>query len=852
MLWEDGVGAVHTRAAGDDCVYIAVTAGCFEHHHGSCGVGVVAGERLGNAPRHASEGCEVHNGVGTFESSVECVVIENRALDEVDVESVEVAGIPVRKIIDHSDGVDAFGAKQLPAQIRPDESCPTCYDHSHSQGAYGLCLSSVGFVRVLWVLKGLGPGGAERLLIAAANAHDQDRFEIECAYVLPWKDHLVAELEEAGVRTHCLSNRRADWLWPAHLAQLVRTGNYDIVHVHSPLPGSVARLAAQSMVLGIRPGLVATEHNRWETHRLPTRIANRVTSRWDDASFAVTDEVRESMRGPAAWRAVTLRHGIDVERVATERAHREDVRLELGINEDEFLIGTVANFRPQKDYPNLLAAARLLADRDVPVRIVAVGQGPQESEIRTMHESLGLGGRVLLTSFRSDAVRVMAACDAFTLASRWEGLPVAVMEALALGLPLAITEVGGMAEEFTDGVDALLVSAGDARSLADAWAHLASDHDLRERLASASRRRAPDFGVRRTVTEIESVYERVARASTPGSSESLPQEPSRTLSERPSPRRKQELDIRPATLDDREHVIALLVRALGGDGDPRYPELLAWKHDENRFGPSPMWVATDRDQIVAFRAFMRWEFIRGGEVLRAVRAVDTATDPDYQGRGLFRALTMHGLEQIREDGVDFVFNTPNTQSRPGYLKMGWREVGRLPAAVHFSGPRGVADALRSRVPAERWSQDLNVGEAVNEWLDRRGPDGRWPIPTDIRELRTHADEQFLAWRFSTPLLGYRVIDDGESAIIVRSRRRGSATELAVVATFGTRRGSDRLAARVVREAGASYAIRLGQSQRPSFVPLPRGGPVLTWRAVNDRGAPPLANWALTLGDIELF
>ena len=62
----------------------------------------------------------------------------------------------------------------------------------------------------MWVVKGLGPGGAERLLIAAANAHDRDRFEIECAYVLPWKDHLVGELEAAGVRTHCLSTRRAD------------------------------------------------------------------------------------------------------------------------------------------------------------------------------------------------------------------------------------------------------------------------------------------------------------------------------------------------------------------------------------------------------------------------------------------------------------------------------------------------------------------------------------------------------------------------------------------------------------------------------------------------------------------
>ena len=266
-----------------------------------------------------------------------------------------------------------------------------------------------------------------------------------------------------------------------------------------------------------------------------------------------------------------------------------------------------------------------------------------------------------------------------------------------------------------------------------------------------------------------------------------------------------------------------------------------------------MWIAVDGDRIAAFRTLMRWEFVRGGEVLHAVRAVDTATDPDYQGRGLFRALTQHGLEEVRAEGVDFVFNTPNDQSRPGYLKMGWREVGRLPAAVRFSGPSGALAAIRSRVPADRWSLPLDVGEPVHDWLARRGPDGRWPEPVDVREVRTNADETFLAWRFGTDLLGYRVVDDGDAAIIVRARRRGGAVELAVVAEFGERGATDRLAGRAAKEAGADYAIRLGQPQMSSgFNRLPGGGPVLTWRGVGDAGMPPLSNWAVSLGDIELF
>lgn len=722
-------------------------------------------------------------------------------------------------------------------------------------------------IRVLWVVKGLGPGGAERLLTAAARAHDGDRFEIECAYVLPWKDHLVGELEAAGVRTHCLSRRRRDPRWPLRLRSLVRGGEFDVVHVHSPLPGSVARLAVRSMRRGSRPGVVSTEHNQWSTHRGPTRWANRLTGRWDDAAFTVTDEVKASMRGPIADRAVSLRHGIDVARVAAQTERRAEIRAELGLGPDELVVTTAANFRPQKDYPNLLGAAKLLADRGVPVRVVAVGQGPQEAEIHALRDELGLNDRVILTGFRDDATAVMGACDAFVLASQWEGLPVAVMEALALGLPIVATAVGGMAETLHDGDDALLVPPRDAAALADAIERVVTDADLRAGLAEASRRRATEFDVARTTEVVEAAYRRVSRwnpATTHRPAEPAPAAPGDEAATGPRPTPgttgtprppRPAYEVRAATPDDRDDIVSLLRRSLGGE-DPRQGELFAWKHDENSFGRSPMWVATDAGRIVAFRTFMRWEFERNDTVLRAVRAVDTATDPDHQGKGLFTLLTRHGLDAVMADGVDWVFNTPNTQSRPGYLKMGWREVGRIPATVGFVGPSGPLTAVRSRVPADRWSVPLEVGEPVSEWLDRGAADTaltRRPPPADVRTVRTRMSEEFLRWRFATPLLGYRVVEAGTATIIVRARRRGQATELVVVARFGSRAEGDRLAVRTAKAAGADYAIRLGGAD-PSTrtVPLPGGGPVLTWRAVNDQGMPPLSNWDLTMGDIELF
>ena len=340
---------------------------------------------------------------------------------------------------------------------------------------------------------------------------------------------------------------------------------------------------------------------------------------------------------------------------------------------------------------------------------------------------MGLTEQVILTGLREDAVRVMGACDIFTLASQWEGLPVALMEALALGLPVVATSVGGVGEEMQDGVDAVLVPPRDPVALADGIERVAIDPLLRERLSLAAFSRAGDFDVRRAVERVEAAYRDAAPAAA-GQPEPQAPRPVR----RPLPGG---LDIREATLADRSSIIELCRASLGWGDDPRFEQLFSWKHDQNAFGPSYMWVATDGGRIVGLRAFMRWEFVRRGEVLRAVRAVDTATHPDYQGKGLFTAMTMHGLDVIRDDGVDFVFNTPNDKSRPGYLKMGWQEVGKLPVAIRVAGPGGAVRMARSRVASSHWP--------TNGRLRRAGGRGRNGVVDRTRLVdgrRHHLDE----------------------------------------------------------------------------------------------------------------
>ena len=714
-------------------------------------------------------------------------------------------------------------------------------------------------MRVLWLVKGLGPGGAEHLLVAAARAHDPAQFDLECAYVLPWKDHLAEQLEHAGVPTHCVSTKRHDRRWPLHLRELIQDGNFDIVHVHSPLPGSVARVAVRLMPKQTRPAVVCTEHNVWGTHNVFSRWANRLTGRWDAKVLAVTEESRQSMRGPMAERAETLAHGIDVAQVTTQRSHRQAVRAEFGIGDDEFVVGTVANFREQKDYPNLLDAARLLVDRGVPVRFVAVGQGPLETEMRARSNELGLRENVIFTGFRDDATRVMAAVDVFTLASKWEGLPVALMEALALGLPVVATNVGGVGEAMNDGVDALLVPPSDPAALADALQRVSAHPDLRKRLAVASAARASEFDASRAVQRIEQVYIELTRPHAEAEAhEPAPDAPSteQQPAEKPSRRRlPQGMEIRAATPDDRPAILELGRQSLGWGDDPRFQQLYAWKHDQNSFGPSPTWVATDAGRVVGLRAFMRWEFTRGGTVIRAVRAVDTATHPDYQGKGLFTALTLHGVDEMLADGVDFVFNTPNPKSRAGYLKMGWQLVGRLPAAARVASPMSAVSTARSRVSARHWSLPLTVGEPFLDWLDREGFQPRAAVhPSAVRDLRTNVSEPFLRWRYGIPLMQYRAIAAGDGALVVRARERGSARELVMLGQPSMPADrADKVAGHALREADCNHALRIGEPRlRAGFIPLPGGGPVLTWRALNSEAMPPLSNWRLGMGDIELF
>jgi GNAT superfamily N-acetyltransferase len=314
--------------------------------------------------------------------------------------------------------------------------------------------------------------------------------------------------------------------------------------------------------------------------------------------------------------------------------------------------------------------------------------------------------------------------------------------------------------------------------------------------------------------------------------------------------------IRPATADDRDAIIALARDALGWAGDDRDRRFFAWKHDENPFGPSPAWVAEAGGRLAGFRTFLRWEFeTPDGRIVRAVRAVDTATHPDFQGQGLFTRLTLEAIDALTAEGVGLVFNTPNANSRPGYLKMGWHVVGRPPLLVRPRSVGALARLLAARAPAAKWSVPV-AGDAAADVLTEAFLArllGRLAAPRGFRTPRTPA---FLAWRYRFPELAYRAVAGDDGAAIYRVRERGKAREVTITDMLvpgGDRRAEAALLRRVAAVAPGDFLLRIGSARRRRGLeaPLPRQGPILTARSLGEP-VPPLAGWDVTLGDLELF
>src|SRR5690606_34755778 len=209
-----------------------------------------------------------------------------------------------------------------------------------------------------------------------------------------------------------------------------------------------------------------------------------------------------------------------------------------------------------------------------------------------------------------------------------------------------------------------------------------------------------------------------------------------------------EIEIRESTVEDIPQIIEVLKASLGEVSSKKTQAAWKYKHLDNPFGKSLVLVAVNGEMIIGVRAFMKWKWQLGNKNFFAYRAVDTATHPDYQGKGIFKKLTLEAVEIARRQENSFIFNTPNSQSLPGYLKMGWNEVDKLKVRIH---PRnllsGSINKSKTAVELKNFSKNA-LAELISNYNT---------IKAKENKLFTFKSPEYLSWRFeNNPLQEYEV------------------------------------------------------------------------------------------------
>ena len=367
--------------------------------------------------------------------------------------------------------------------------------------------------RVLILVKGLGLGGVERILSESIPYLSRDRFDYELCYFTPWKDDVVPAFQEAGIATFCLDiSTDAS---PGNITKVrsfLRQRGYHLVHSHSPFPSAVARMVAPRENLH---GIVHTEHSLPGSRNWITRTANRITYPRCDVVISVSKVVKADVDKGRIFRPKSSRlvYGGIGEAALTDVSHDRvlAVRAELGIPQDDKVVGNVAHLRSQKGHDVWLKTAARVLESIPNTSFVIVGREKQrghQEELETLAARLGISDRVRFVGFRPDPYPYLAAMDVFLMTSEFEGFPIALVEAMAMGRPVVSTDVGGVGEAIGEEETGLLAAAGDDVALARHVVALLEDAPRREAMAvQASGRARSEFTVERMVDLVEQAYD---------------------------------------------------------------------------------------------------------------------------------------------------------------------------------------------------------------------------------------------------------------------------------------------------------------------------------------------------------
>ncbi|HEU4401134.1 MAG TPA: glycosyltransferase [Candidatus Polarisedimenticolia bacterium] len=362
--------------------------------------------------------------------------------------------------------------------------------------------------RLLILTVGFTVGGAEQLILMTAPRLAREGFEVTVACLKGWGP-LGDELDARGVRAVALGCARFwDLRAAGRLLSLLRRDRIQIVHAHLFSANLAARLLG--WLAGV-PVVISSHHDTDVRMGPGRRLVEHLTAPLSDAVIACSEAVRRyaiERYGLRPGLVRTLQNAIEIAASDDDPGGRERLRRELGAGPGDLLIGAVGRLdEPKKGLSVLLAAARILV-REVPeIRLALVGDGPARALLERRAAQEGVSHRATFTGERRDIAAVMRALDLLVLPSIWEGFGLSLLEAMAAGLPVVASRVGGVPEVVVDGETGVLVPPGDPQALASACAALLRDRPRLERLGRAGRERVERlFRIERLVRETADLY----------------------------------------------------------------------------------------------------------------------------------------------------------------------------------------------------------------------------------------------------------------------------------------------------------------------------------------------------------
>jgi glycosyltransferase involved in cell wall biosynthesis len=363
-------------------------------------------------------------------------------------------------------------------------------------------------------------GGAQETVLLAAALADRSRFDpvVVTGPQTGSEGSLHEELAARGVEVVLVPelvrqvSPVTDLRAVLALTRVFRLLKADVVHTNSSKAGILARIAARRA--GV-PRVLHTVHGwPFHDHQHPAaagawQMLERRAAPLADWLVVVAEADREKGLAAGVGRAeqyVTVRSGLELSLYGPDPGARAQVRSELGLPADAAVLGAVNRLSPQKDPLTLVRAAQGALRRDPASRLLMVGDGPLRPAAAQLVHDLGLDRQVMLTGLRTDVPRLLTAMDVFVSASRWEGLPRTVLQAMATGVPVVATAADGVVDVVSDGRTGRLVPVGDVSALGGAVTQALVDRPTAAALAENAMRRLPEFDATRMVRALEDLY----------------------------------------------------------------------------------------------------------------------------------------------------------------------------------------------------------------------------------------------------------------------------------------------------------------------------------------------------------